>query len=244
MCTSLTPQSQSERQHNCLARRYVHKIEEHEVTWSYRTAQAEGRRDEMLPDRIAQRIMPINFASIHTTSLTAYDTMVNIMSAGPDIIQQLLEEAHRTLQEEGGWTKQGLSRMHRIDSAMRESQRVNPIALTSVHRKVVAKEGIITPEGVHVKYGMLLSCPWTPLAGDPDIHENPEDFDTFRYSRPREEYEAMSAEEKEGVDTQHALKLKQLGLVTTGAHHLPFGHGETCLLSSSYLPSSMSIDNV
>jgi cytochrome P450 len=195
------------------------------ITWSYRTAQAEGRSDEMQPDRIAQRLMPINFASIHTTSLTAYDTMVNIMSAGSEVIQQLREEAHRILGEEGGWTKQGLSRMHRIDSAIRESQRVSPIALTFSHRKVVAKEGIVTPEGVHVKYGTLLSCPWTPLAGDIDIHEKPEEFDAFRYSRPREEYEAMSAEKREGIDTQHALKLKQTGLVTTGAHHLPFGHG-------------------
>ncbi|KAB2111595.1 hypothetical protein AG0111_0g813 [Alternaria gaisen] len=192
------------------------------INWSYRTAQAEGRRDEMQPDRIAQRIMPINFASIHTTSLTAYETMVNIMSAGPEVVKQLREEAHRILQEEGGWTKQGLSRMHRIDSAIRESQRVAPIALTFVHRKVVAKEGVTTPEGVHVKYGTLLSCPWTPLAGDTDIHEKPEEFDAFRYSRPREEYEAMDAEERKKID---ALKLKQTGLVTTGVHHLPFGHG-------------------
>jgi cytochrome P450 len=192
------------------------------ITWSYRTAQAEGRCDEMQPDRIAQRLMPINFASIHTTSLTAYDTMVNIMSAGPEVVQQLREEAHCVLEEEGGWTKQGLSRMYRIDSAIRESQRVSPIALTFVHRKVIAKEGITTPEGVHVKCGTLLSCPWTPLASDTDIHENPEEFDAFRYSRPREEYEVMSPQEKESVD---ALKLKQMGLVTTAAQHLPFGHG-------------------
>jgi len=57
---------------------------------------------------------------------------------------------------------------------------------------------------------------------DTDMTENPEEFDAFRYSRPREEYEAMSAEEKHNVD---ALKLKQTGLVTTGVNHLPFGHG-------------------
>ncbi|CAO2647453.1 Nn.00g083750.m01.CDS01 [Neocucurbitaria sp. VM-36] len=192
------------------------------VTWSYRTAQAEGRRDEMTPDRIAQRIMPINFASIHTTSLTAYETLGNILSADESVILALREESHRILREEGGWTKQGLSRMHRMDSAIRESQRVSPIALTFVHRKVVAKEGVITPEGVHVPYGTLLSCPWTPLAGDTDIHSHPEVFDAFRYSRAREEFNAMSAEEKADVD---ALKLKQTGLVTTGVHHLPFGHG-------------------
>jgi hypothetical protein len=191
-------------------------------TWSYRTAQAEGRREEMQPDRIAQRIMPINFASIHTTALAAYDTLTNMMSADPSVVQSLREEAYRVLQEEGSWTKSGLSRLHRMDSCIRESQRVSPIALTFVHRKVVAKEGVTTPEGVHVKCGTLLSCPWTALAGDTDLHDRSDEFDAFRYSRPREEYEAMSPDEKRNTD---ALKLKQTGLVTTAHSHLPFGHG-------------------
>jgi hypothetical protein len=193
------------------------------ISWSYRTAQAEGRLDETRPDRIAKRVMPLNFASIHTTSLTAYETMINILAADPSVIEDLREEAHRVLTEEGGWTKQGLSRMHRMDSAIRESQRVSPIALTFISRKVVAKEGIVTPEGVHVKYGAILSCPWAPVALDEEIHEQDAAvFDAFRYSRPKEAYEAMSAEEKEEANT---LKLKQSGMVTTSHAHLPFGHG-------------------
>ncbi|RZI55149.1 MAG: cytochrome P450, partial [Zymomonas sp.] len=80
------------------------------------------------PARISERIMPINFASIHTTALTAYETMINILSADQIVVQGLREEAYRVLEEEGGWTKQGLSRMHRMDSAIRESQRASPIA--------------------------------------------------------------------------------------------------------------------
>jgi cytochrome P450 len=204
------------------------------ITWSYRTAQAEGRLDEMQPHRIAQRIMPINFASIHTTSMTAYDTLINILGAGPTVIESLREEAYRILQEEGSWTKQGLSRMYRIDSVIRESQRATPIALTAVQRKVVAKEGINMPEGVHVLHGTLLSSPWTALAGDDEIYDKAKEFDAFRFSRPRERYEAMSAAEKANVD---ALKLKQTGLVTTGIDHLPFGHGRHAWWVPSLLTS-------
>lgn len=192
------------------------------VTWSYRTAIAEGRLEEASPVRIAERIMPINFAAIHTTSLTAYDTLINILCADPSVVESLREEAYRVLQEEGGWTKQGLSKMHRMDSAIRESQRMTPIALTFIGRKVVAKNGITTPEGAHLDYGTLISCPWGPLAQDDELHGNAGKYDAFRYSRPREEYEAMSPEEKEKVDM---LKLKQAGLVTTSDRHLPFGHG-------------------
>ncbi|KAI8933191.1 hypothetical protein NX059_009829 [Plenodomus lindquistii] len=192
------------------------------ITWSYRTAMAEGRIDETQPDRLAQRILPLNFAAIHTTSLTGLDTMTSILNSDAEVIESLREEAYRVLQEEGGWTKQALSKMHRIDSAIRESQRVSPIALTFIHRKVVAKEGITTPEGIFVPHGTLFSCPWYAFANDEDIHDEPKKFDPFRFSRPKEEYEAMSVEQKANVD---ALKLKQTGLVTTAVHHLPFGHG-------------------
>jgi cytochrome P450 len=192
------------------------------ITWSYRTAQAEGRTDEMQPKRIAQRIMPLNFAAIHTTSLTAYETVVNILSASPDVVESLREEASRVLQQEGSWTKKALARMHRIDSAIRESQRIAPIALTFVGRKVVAKDGVTTPEGIHLKYGTMMTCPWTPIAMDDELHGDAAIFDAFRYSRAREEYDSMSPEERENVD---ALKLKQTGLVTTSNQHLPFGHG-------------------
>jgi hypothetical protein len=193
------------------------------ITWAYRTAQAEGRLDEMQPVRIAQRILPLNFAAIHTTTITAYETLVNILSADLSVLEDLREEAHRIYHEEGGWTKQGLSRMYRMDSAIRESQRVAPIALTFVHRKVIAKEGIVTPEGAHLKYGTLLTCPWAPVALDEELHDkNATEFDAFRYSRAQEAYETMNMEEKKKAN---ALKLKQSGMVTTSDRHLPFGHG-------------------
>jgi hypothetical protein len=193
------------------------------ISWTYRTAQAEGRLDELQPDRIAKRVMPLNFASIHTTSLTAYETMINILGADANVIESLREEAYHVLSEEGGWTKQGLSRMHRMDSAIRESQRVSPIALTFISRKVVAKEGVVSPEGVHLKYGTFLSCPWAPVALDEEIHEQDAAvFDAFRYSRPKEAYDALAPEEREKANT---LKLKQSGMVTTSHAHLPFGHG-------------------
>lgn len=191
------------------------------VTWSYLTAMAEGRYDEADPVRISQRIMPLNFAANHTTSITAYDTLTNILHADPDVLRSLRSEAYEVMKE-GGFTKQNLGRMHRMDSVIRESQRFAPLSLTFSMRKVVAKEGVVTPEGVHVKQGTVLSCPWGSIAFDEEIIERANEFDAFRYSREREKFEAMTAEQKAEVD---ALKLKQTGLVTTAMHHLPFGHG-------------------
>lgn len=193
------------------------------ITWSYRTAQAEGRHEEMQPVRVAERILPLNFAAIHTTTITAYETLANILSADPSVLEDLREEVHRIHREEGGWTKQGFSRMHRLDSTLRESQRAAPIALTFVHRKVIAKEGITTPEGAHLKYGTMITSPWAPIALDEEIHDsNATDFDAFRYSRAKEAYDAMTPDEKQKAN---ALQLRQSGMVTTSDRHLAFGHG-------------------
>ncbi|KAF2641858.1 cytochrome P450 [Massarina eburnea CBS 473.64] len=193
------------------------------VTWSIRTSIAEGRRDELNPSMIALRILPLNFASIHTTALTGSATLLDIFSSSPDVVQSLREEALRVYTAHGRkWTKTGLSSMYRIDSAIRESQRISAFSLSFIQRKVMVKEGIVSPEGVHLAYGTIVAAPWIPLAGDEQFYETPEVYDAFRYSRERERYEGLSAEDKAKEDV---LKFRQTGLVTTNDRHLPFGHG-------------------
>lgn len=192
------------------------------ITWTIRTAMADGRDVELEPKRIALRLMPINFAAIHTTAMTGQSALLDILSAGPTVLSALREEAlHSYVSNGNKWTKAGLSSMHRMDSAIRESQRHSPIALTFIARKVKAKEGITSPEGVHFEQGTLISAPWTPIASDEDIFERAEEFDAFRYSRKREELEAQ----KTATTAADALKLRQNSMVTTSDRHLPFSHG-------------------
>ena len=113
--------------------------------------------------------------------------------------------------------------LHRLFSNFRVSQRLAPLGLTLIHRKVLAKGGITTPEGVLLEYGTLITCPWAPVAFDEDIHDKDAlEFDSFRYSRAKEAYDAMSPDEKHKAN---ALALKQTAMVTTSDRHLAFGHG-------------------
>ena len=109
-----------------------------------------------------------------------------------------------------------------MDSAIRESQRHSSFALTFMHRKVLAQDGITSPDGIHFAYGTVISCPWTGVSSDKDLHDRPDEYDAFRYSREREAYEAKQREEKSQAE---GLRLKQTGLVTTSDKHFPFGHG-------------------
>ncbi|EJD52358.1 cytochrome P450 [Auricularia subglabra TFB-10046 SS5] len=196
------------------------------ITWHIRLARAEGRTDELDATRIAQRLMPINFAAIHTTVLTAHGTLLDLVSSDPShgFLDGLREEARRVYDEEGGrWSKNGLGRLYRVDSALREGMRVSTFAQTLVGRKVVAPGGVTNAaEGWHVPLGGLLSLPLSAIFHDPDMFDDPLQYDAFRHSRPREEFEARPVEKR---DQEEGLKLKQRSLVTTGEAHFAFGHG-------------------
>ncbi|KAF1980342.1 cytochrome P450 [Bimuria novae-zelandiae CBS 107.79] len=193
------------------------------ISWSIRTAMDEGKTDELKPGRIAMRVCPLNFASIHTTALTAHSALIDILTADPSVVEALREEATRIYNEDGQqWTKNGLARMYKLDSAIRESQRHSTMAMSLISKKVVAKEGVTSPEGIHYPNGCLLTYAWLPVAHDNDVYEKHDTYDPFRFSRDRERFESMTLEEKAGVDV---LKLRQSGMVTTGHSHQAFGHG-------------------
>ncbi|EJD52147.1 cytochrome P450 [Auricularia subglabra TFB-10046 SS5] len=193
------------------------------VSWHIRLAQTEGRADELTPTRVAQRLMPLNFAAIHTTVSTAHDALLDL-AAAPGAIDALREEAQRVYADAGArWSKDALGRMFRMDSALRESMRFSMVTLTLASRKIIAPQGVTNEiEGWHLPPGVIIVYPVTAASFDADVFERPEEFDAFRHSRPREEYEALSQERK---DAEEGLKLKQRSLVTTGAAHLGFSHG-------------------
>jgi hypothetical protein len=52
--------------------------------------------------------------------------------ANPENIEPLRQEVDAVIREEG-WTKAGVDKMHKIDSFLRETQRVDGVALRSLY---------------------------------------------------------------------------------------------------------------
>jgi cytochrome P450 len=196
------------------------------ITWHIRLAQSEGRTKELEPEMISKFLMPLSFAAIHTTTFTITNTLFDILGSDPSrgFLSGLREEAARVFAESDNvWTKAGLSRLVRADSAIRESMRVSNFLTRGVMRKVVAKEGLKNEEeGWTAPYGSYISVDVDSVHHDPAIYPNPYDYDAFRFSRPREEYEAKHPEDKNSVE---GLRLKNTGMISTGDAFLPFGHG-------------------
>ncbi|KAI8245529.1 Cytochrome P450 monooxygenase gloP [Colletotrichum sp. SAR 10_96] len=196
------------------------------ITWDIRMAKAEKNYFELDPYVISKRLLPIQFAAIHTTVITGHSIVLDLLASDPakGYIDGIREEAARVLKEEGGqWTKNGLSRLYRLDSAIRESQRLSNFSCTLMERKVVAKEGITNEqEGWHLPKGTFLTVNLEGLHHDDELTSNALEYDAFRTSREREAYEAKPQEER---NLEEGLRLKNLGMVTTSDAHLAFGHG-------------------
>jgi cytochrome P450 len=200
--------------------------EEDFITWLIRQSLADGRASELNAAMLSMRLLPLEFAAIHTTVITGHSLFLDLLSSDPSLgyLDSIKEETARVFREEGGrWTKDGLSRLYKTDSAIRESQRLSNFATSLVKRKVVAKDGITNQaEGWHAPYGALFMLNLAGVQHDADLYRNPHEYDASRYSRIRIEYAERPREKK---DKEEGLRAAKLGMVTTSDSHLAFGHG-------------------
>lgn len=197
------------------------------ISWHIALATAEDRQDELTPDMISRRLMPLNFAAIHTTVLTITNCLFDLISSDPSLgyLDGIREEVTRILDEEGGqWTKAGLAKCHRSDSAIRESMRVSNFMTRNVIRKVLPEKGIENKtEGWRAPQGTYIGLDMHSVQHDPEIYRSPNTYDAFRFSRPKEEANGIADEKAK--DESGLLRIKNTGLVTTSEIFLPFGHG-------------------
>ncbi|KAF7328411.1 hypothetical protein MVEN_02556800 [Mycena venus] len=163
---------------------------------------------------LALRILATNTAAIHTSS-SALTTALYDLTTYPEHVGPMREEAERVVAAEG-WTKSALGNMVKIDSFLRESQRVHGSKAVSMLRKVVAKDGFTFGDGTVLPQGTFVSLASRPACMDPGNYANAEVFDGFRFARERDE---ARAEGTEGGAFKHHM-------ISTSAAHLVFGHGK------------------
>ncbi|KAH8846187.1 hypothetical protein MCOR08_002176 [Pyricularia oryzae] len=129
---------------------------------------------------------------------------VLILAEHPEVQQEIREEIVRVLGAEG-LTKAALANLKLLDSAMKETQRLQPLTTSPMAR--MATKDIHLANGVCIPKG-------TPLVIDgswrlsPDVYENPLEFDAHRFLKWR------------GTDRENMAHF-----VSTAASHTGFGHG-------------------
>lgn len=87
---------------------------------------AEG--DDLQPERLAHLQLMVNLAGIHTTSM-AITHAIHDLCEHKEYIKVLREEIEGVLQEDGGWQRDTHSKLRKVDSFLKESQRFAPPTL-------------------------------------------------------------------------------------------------------------------
>lgn len=162
------------------------------LQWSIHQAKSEHASNPYLgeADTLAGRILLLNLASIHTSSFTMTHALLDLIHAGdrgPGFISELRTEIEGILARHGGcWSKRALADMPKLDSFLRESQRINSFVTIGVGRQVVAKGGVTTPSGVHLPEGIKVATHTLTVMRDPAIYDDPAEFHPFRFAQRRE----------------------------------------------------------
>lgn len=125
----------------------------------------------------------VNVAAIHTTSMNVTHLLFDL-AAYPEYIAPLRDEIETALLENNSVVDRNfLNKLRKLDSFMRESQRISPPQIVSMGRKVQADT--VLSDGVTLPEGCLVACDAWSATRDPEVWDEPEKFDGFRFERLR-----------------------------------------------------------
>ncbi|KAI9509456.1 cytochrome P450 [Russula earlei] len=167
----------------------------------------EAKGVERSADGLARRMVLVNFLSVHMISFTFTQVLYRLL-AHPEHIEPLRQEVEAVVAEEG-WTKAGMDKMTKVDSFIRETQRMDGLEILGVSR--VALRPFTFSNGVTIPAGTFVSLPFRSVHTDEELYPNAEEFDGFRFSKLREK-------ESAGTVSKHQI-------FTTSVELLAFGFG-------------------
>lgn len=170
---------------------------------------------ELNPKWIMGRLLFANLGSMHQTSMAASNLILDLICSNEkyNTINQVRQEISQVLQEQNGeWNKATVNKMVKTDSILRETMRLHAFPARNVVRKVVKRDGVITPDGVLIPYGTIISVAAYTAQTDPDnMGDDAKEFDPFRFSRVRESPTSSG---------------NNLSFVSLSSSYTPFGGGK------------------
>ncbi|KAJ6569230.1 cytochrome P450 [Mycena capillaripes] len=128
-------------------------------------------------ETIALQVLIINFGAIHTTSI-AFTTTFYFLVCHPEFANPIREEI-QSIVEENGWTKAAMAQMRKLDSFIKESQRMAGNGATSMNRKVL--KDFTFSDGTTVPAGCFISAASWATHNDDNVYPDAHQFKGFRF---------------------------------------------------------------
>ncbi|KAF9008808.1 cytochrome P450 [Cyathus striatus] len=158
------------------------------------------------PRDLSIRILSINFAAIHTTSM-AFTHILYDLAVYTQYVPTMREEVEAVIAEDG-WTKVSMGKMRKLDSFIKESSRLAGAAALLMNRKIVRdftfSNGLFIPAGTHIAVASYA------MHHDEELYPASNKFDGFRFLEMRDG--------GEGDNMKHQM-------VSLALDYIAFGHG-------------------
>ena len=173
------------------------------LEWIHEIASTKKR-----PYNVVLGQLALTLVALHTTSAALTNVMFDF-TAHPDLINEMRQEIIEVFGsvDIDDWKRTSLHRLRLMDSAMKESHRLNPPGVLGMRRialaNVTLSDGTVIPRDAPVAVS-------TNAMQDPEVYDNPDHFDGHRFLRLREQ-------------TGHENKWQ---FVTTSPEMFSFGHGQ------------------
>ncbi|PPQ77969.1 hypothetical protein CVT26_005274 [Gymnopilus dilepis] len=148
------------------------------ISWMLDEAKGPQRDVEDL----AVRVLTINFAAIHTTTNAITNVLFNL-AAYPEYVTPMREEVQAIIDAEG-WSKSSMAKMHKVDSFVKETQRLG-LGAVAMSRKAV--KDFTFSNGITVPAGTYLGVSTYATHMDGKIYEDAHEFRGFRFAEMRDE---------------------------------------------------------
>jgi cytochrome P450 len=190
------------------------ELPEDMLTWLVNKAARDGINGTR---EIALIQLGLFFVASHTTGITLTNILYDL-AAHPECIAPLRAEiqAVQAECENGILTHTALQRLKRLDSFMKESLRMHPLTFATFERRVL--RGFTLSDGTYIPQGTILEVPNHAISRDPEVFEDPETFNPWRFVA--ENHDGGAAAEKDG--RQQFVSVSQtLGSFGYGRHACP-----------------------
>lgn len=215
------------------------------LQWFIQAAKDSDQPGESDPSIICQRLLVVNFAAIHTTTLSITNVLYDLISSSSaaEVIHKLREEVSTVLlANDNIWTKHGISQLYKIDSTLKESMRLGELNAFGIQRLVVKQDGIESPiSKTYLPEGTTVGIPNRAIHSDSRLYPNPDAYQPFRFSDLRNTSSTVVAEESQAGKTPTIPYTAKLSMATTTPAYLPFGHGRHACLGRFFASNELKL---
>ena len=178
------------------------------LSWLADTAKGRDRA----PDTLAHVEVLLALASVHTTLLRMVNVLYDL-AANPGYFKELQVEIEAESNGERGWNEASYSQLQKLDSVLRESQRMSPPTILGMKR--LFKQSYTFTDGLYVPKGVYACLPTFAIENDPAHTPQPEVFDGLRSYRRRRQIRT-SDNKPNGNDEEHQFSSIERNILNFG----------------------------